>query len=490
MVETTPNRRLRAGGVGRVLAGALALAVLAGTGAIAAATDSRAAMLVLQALALAGGAIAWYQARSARAAADRIAVNLDAVATRLLQVEFRLLHQQAGTGTDPALHSTVAEVTGEIGLLGGLVRDLAETVAAQDRDVADLKERLSPPEPSHPEPSLLPSARREPSARPAGEAKAADDPESGLADADARRLAAAIRSGDAPLSDADARRMAAIVDAFEVDRIEVHLQPVVALPTRKIRFYEVLARLRLADGTLLAPAEFLPLVDRLGHAAELDRRVAGRAIAIARHLMARGSEAIVSVNVSSRAIEEAGFLRSLIRIVDAFPDTVGRIVFELSQRCWRTLDAERAGVLAALRDRGVPFALDRATDLRLDPLALADRGVRFVKVPADLLLADPNPDLDIESRDLAAGLRRAGIELVADRVEREETVPDLLNLDVPLAQGFVFAAPRAVRSEVLALPAENDTPAAAEPPLPPSPPGHSSAGGGHLPYRTVPSRAG
>jgi cyclic-di-GMP phosphodiesterase TipF (flagellum assembly factor) len=151
--------------------------------------------------------------------------------------------------------------------------------------------------------------------------------------------------------------------------------------------------------------------------------------------------------------------------MEAYPETFGRVVLELSQRCWRTLDAERAGALAALRDKGVPFALDRATDLRLDPLALADRGVRFVKLPADLMTgADHGQGLDIEMADLASVLRRAGIRLVAERVEREEMVPDLIDLDVPLAQGFVFAAPRAVRSEVLNAPSQPEAAAAPEPP--------------------------
>ena len=104
---------------------------------------------------------------------------------------------------------------------------------------------------------------------------------------------------------------------------------------------------------------------------------------------------------------------------------------------------EQAGALAVLRDTGIPFALDRAADLGLDPLALADRGVRFVKLPADLLIAaDQGRGLDIEAADLASVLRRAGIKLIAEKVEREEVVPDLIDLDIPLAQGFVFAAPR------------------------------------------------
>jgi cyclic-di-GMP phosphodiesterase TipF (flagellum assembly factor) len=452
------------GGALTAVAGAVGVSFWAGAGTV---------VLVLHATALGGAAAAWLRADAARKAAEKASADLDFVANRLILLDHRVLQQV--NAVDPKLRSTVDEVTGEIGVLGGIVRELAETVAAHDHDVADLKEHLKAPkpepvpvqvpppapptpvqvplpiglrpslvaradvppavpkkpEPVQPEPSLFPAARKEPA-----------------------------------IPDAEARRMAAIVQAFETDRIELHLQPIVALPQRKVRFYEALARLRLADESILVPAEFLPLLERLGHAAEFDRRVLGRALAIARHLMARGSEAVVSVNIAPKSMEEPGFLRSLARIFDAYPDTVGRIVLELSQRCWRTLDAERAGALAVLRDKGVPLALDRATDLRLDPLSLADRGVRFVKLPADLLiLADQNRGLDIEAADLASVLRRAGIKLIAEKVEREEAVPDLIDLDVPLAQGFVFAAPRAVRSEVLgSAQGENATPVpAAEP---------------------------
>jgi cyclic-di-GMP phosphodiesterase TipF (flagellum assembly factor) len=183
---------------------------------------------------------------------------------------------------------------------------------------------------------------------------------------------------------------------------------------------------------------------------ELDRKVLARSAAIARHLASRGSDALVACNLAPASLAEPGFLRGVGRLLDAYPDVPGRLILEVSQRCWRTLDAEKAGALAQLRDRGLSFALDRATDLRLDPLSLADRGVRLVKLPAELLLQpEALRGLDVEVHDLAAVLARAGIKLIAERVEREEDVPDLLDLDVPMAQGFVFAPPRPVRAEVL-----------------------------------------
>lgn len=467
--------------------------------------------LFLHALAFAGVGIALFKARRANIWSDKISGEIDAISGRLLRVEARMseVDRQGGGGS----RSTLAEVTGEIALLGNLVRDLTVTVASHDRVMAELNQHKErPPErweedwreavsdggspapdwappPPQPMPAWpvraavaapapvdevrppAPSSRFRDAAPevqppvPAREAPPLPAPAPVAPPPESVAVAPApvpvppepplVARRQEPLASdvAETRRIGAMVEAFEADRIELHLQPVVSLPQRKVRFYEALARLRLSDGSLLVPAEFLPQSERVGLVAELDRRVIARACAIARHLMARGSEAIVSCNLSPQSLAEAGFLRSVGRVLEAYPDVTGRLVIEISQRCWRTLDAERAGALASLRDRGVPFALDRATDLRLDPLALADRGVRYVKLPVEMLLRpDTSRGLDIEMTDLSAVLARAGIRLVCERVEREDDVPDLIDLDVPLAQGFVFAPPRAVRADVVGAP--------------------------------------
>ena len=220
------------------------------------------------------------------------------------------------------------------------------------------------------------------------------------------------------------------------------------------------ARLRLAGETLM-PEAFVPVLERHGRTTDLDRRMLQRVATIARHLAGRGSQAAVAYGLSPRSLFEPGFLRSLGRLVEGEPDLSGRVMLALPQASWRSLDAEQAGALADLRGR-IGFILDRPLDLRFDPLALADRGVSQVKVPADLLLRpgahEAMPDIALE--DLVAALGRAGLRLVAERVERETDVPDLIELDVPLAQGSLFAPARVVRSEVLnAAPPEAPEPA-------------------------------
>ena len=62
------------------------------------------------------------------------------------------------------------------------------------------------------------------------------------------------------------------------------------------------------------------------------------------------------------------------------------IMLEFSQSAVRSMGPIEHESLAALAELGFRFSLDRLTDLRLEPRELAERGFRFVKAPAALLL--------------------------------------------------------------------------------------------------------
>ena len=263
-------------------------------------------ILFLHGLALTSVWVALSHARKARRATDKLSGEIDSVSTRLLRLESALsdMGREAGPG---GLRATVAEVTGEIALLGSLVRDLAMTVATHDRDVAALKRGDTPAakipaEPNRPPaeaPAPAPAAGLNVAATPQPAALPEKRPPTPPPEP---RLVAPKRES-APVPDGlDARRLAAIVDAFEHDRIDVHLQPILSLPQRKVRAYEALARLRLADEATLVPAEFLPMLKRCGLTAKLDRRVIAKAAAVARHLIAKSSYAFVSCNLSPQAL--------------------------------------------------------------------------------------------------------------------------------------------------------------------------------------------
>ena len=123
-------------------------------------------------------------------------------------------------------------------------------------------------------------------------------------------------------------------------------------------------------------------------------------------------------------------------------------MLEFKQATFRNLGPTETEHLAALSQRGYRFSIDHVSDLRIEPRELADRGVRFIKVPAALLL-DPRQSStsDIHPSDLSDLLGRFGIDLIAEKIEGERAVVDLLDFDVRFGQGFLFAPPRPLRPE-------------------------------------------
>jgi cyclic-di-GMP phosphodiesterase TipF (flagellum assembly factor) len=90
--------------------------------------------------------------------------------------------------------------------------------------------------------------------------------------------------------------------------------------------------------------------------------------------------------------------------------------------------------------------MDKIDSLNLDFVGLAQRGFRFLKVDAEILLSDPSKsDSPIHLHDLKEALQKTGISLIAEKVETEKEIVDLLDLNVDLAQGFLFGEPRPSR---------------------------------------------
>jgi cyclic-di-GMP phosphodiesterase TipF (flagellum assembly factor) len=56
---------------------------------------------------------------------------------------------------------------------------------------------------------------------------------------------------------------------------------------------------------------------------------------------------------------------------------------------------------------------------------------------------------DIHPADLSDLLARYHIDLIAERIESESVVVDLLDFDVRFGQGFLFSQPRPVRAEAM-----------------------------------------
>jgi cyclic-di-GMP phosphodiesterase TipF (flagellum assembly factor) len=254
-----------------------------------------------------------------------------------------------------------------------------------------------------------------------------------------------------PLSGRSEAEIATLVrKAIDDGRIELYLQPVVTLPQRKVRFYEALTRMRLPDDTVIEAAKFLPAARTAGLLPKIDERLVQNCVAVVRRLAAKNREVGLFLNIAPETLTDRASFVEIFGNLEANRALAPSLIFELPQHVYRSLTATELNSLALIAERGFRFSLDRIEDFRIDPRGLAERGVRFIKVPAELMLNHEGRGAGhIHPADLSDLLSRHGIELVADRIESENIVVDLLDFDVRLGQGYLFAQPRPVRAEVL-----------------------------------------
>ena len=295
--------------------------------------------------------------------------------------------------------------------------------------------------------SALPSKRRPPSMAPLSRWRRIPLI---AAPAEVAALAAPIERKIAAFAGLDRDGIiAALAGAIDASKIELYLQPVVTLPQRKVRYYEALSRLKADNGDLVAAGDFLPYAEAGSLLPKLDHLSALRCVQVVRRLLLKNRDIGLFCNLSGATLTDSGFPKFL-EFMEANRAIAPHLVLEFTQSAVRAMGPIEHESLAALAERGFRFSIDNLTDLRVEARELNQRGFRFVKAPAALLFNRVGvASTDIHPADFSDLLGRFGIDLIAERIENEATVVDLLDYDVRFGQGFLFSPPRPVRAEAL-----------------------------------------
>ncbi|WP_374573591.1 EAL domain-containing protein [Phenylobacterium sp.] len=254
-------------------------------------------------------------------------------------------------------------------------------------------------------------------------------------------------------------------EALADNRVDLYLQPIVGLPQRRTVYYESFSRLRDQTGRVMMPAEYLSVAEPEGLITSIDNLLLFRCVQIVRRLAKQDRKVGIFCNISTASLADETFFPQFLELLSANRDLAGALIFELGQAAFDARGAVEARNMAKLADLGFRFSLDKVVDLDFDFHDLARSDVKFVKIAAKVLLEEmverdgrlvlkSLPDLAAE--DFAALTRRYGVEIVAEKVESERQIVDILELDISLGQGHLFGEPRPIRDQVLA---EADPPA-------------------------------
>jgi diguanylate cyclase (GGDEF)-like protein len=224
----------------------------------------------------------------------------------------------------------------------------------------------------------------------------------------------------------------ALQRAIGGDELSIAVQPIVDVGSGTIHAYEALARFG-PDGSS-GPLQWFSLADELGEREALERACLRAAL----ELFCRRPHGVrLSVNLSATVLTD----RRTQRMLEYVNDLSGLII-EVTEDALVESDGRVRAAIAPLQERGAAVAVD---DMGAGYSGLGQIMAlhpRYLKLDRSLV---KGIDLDSDRAALIGALadyaRRVDGLLVAEGMETASELQTLIELGVPLAQGFYLARP-------------------------------------------------
>ena len=254
-------------------------------------------------------------------------------------------------------------------------------------------------------------------------------------------MAEHLRAARVPVAPSTAYELDALLDA---GLLTVAYQPVVSVTTGEVVAAEALARMRDPEtGLLIAPDEFIPLAERTGRVARIDRMVLQQSAPhAARWRVLLGSRPFsIGVNFSVAGLSDDGLVDTIAATCDAAGLPYDALVVEVTEtvlsatgqheEVLRAIDA--LGCNVTMDDFGTGYSsLSHLTrfpisGIKIDRRFVADLGTGGVGGLVALALVRLGKDL--------------GLHVVAEGVETAEQLSSLEITGCPFAQGYLISRP-------------------------------------------------
>lgn len=233
-----------------------------------------------------------------------------------------------------------------------------------------------------------------------------------------------------------------IRDLLARDGFVLEYQPVVELETGHVAMYEVLIRMTGDLHSTIPPGAFLPSADRFGLMDNIDRWVIAHATEQLKTLHAGRVGLPFSINLAATSVEDPALAEYILEQLDRHQLAAESIIFEISEEAALRLSPGAIRRLQILADRGVRFALDAFGSGFSSFGWFRSLPVSFIKIDGHLIHeARRDPIMASAIRAIIDVSHTSGREVVAMRVEDQDTLDALVELGADYAQGFALGRP-------------------------------------------------
>jgi diguanylate cyclase (GGDEF)-like protein len=230
---------------------------------------------------------------------------------------------------------------------------------------------------------------------------------------------------------------------IERDELRLHYQPKFDLETGRLCGVEALIRWEHPTKGLLAPAKFMPEVERTYLIEPVTRWVLNAALRQQREWCDEGFDLTMAVNISARSLGDVASLPDTVaELTERWETAPGHLTLELTESA--LIEPAAPAVLGRLHEMGQKLSIDDfgtgySSLAYLQRLPVDELKIDRIFV-ANLTTGRDDAIIVRSTIDLAHNL---GLTVVAEGVEDEEVVTALVEYGCDLVQGHLFSRPLA-----------------------------------------------
>lgn len=226
--------------------------------------------------------------------------------------------------------------------------------------------------------------------------------------------------------------------------IAICSQPIVTLPDRGPRYYEIFSRIGVGDGFIPAQ-KFITVAKNNNMIGAIDNLLLLRCLQMLKERSKTEQTAEFFINISAKTLGNKDYIKNLVDFLAANPKLSSRLIFEMTQQESLALSANTRNVIEGLALLGCRFSMDQITIFGMDNNRLLDQHISFVKLDARALEKEMENSAGRKRiKKIKTTLDSQGINVIIEKVENEKQLFGLLDLHADLGQGYLFGKPELV----------------------------------------------
>jgi EAL domain-containing protein (putative c-di-GMP-specific phosphodiesterase class I) len=214
--------------------------------------------------------------------------------------------------------------------------------------------------------------------------------------------------------------------------------------------HEILLRMLDNNNNILRPASFMPAAENFNLMPSIDRWVVQQVFQLLQErLKYKDNIGMLSINLSAQSLEDDHFLGFIVDLLDQGRVPAEKICFEITESTAVSNIIAATRFMSILRGMGCRFSLDDFGRGFSSYGYLKNLPVDFLKIDGLFVRDLANDDVDHAMVNSINQIGHTmGVQTIAEFVETEEALEQLIHMGVDHVQGYQLGKPHPVKSNI------------------------------------------